>query len=178
MKYPILAGVLTLALGSRFALADDPASTSSAMPPQQEQQPQQPQTSTTPATTPGQPGFATTTQTENLYFDTSSAAVNDDAAAQDKLKAIAKFAKCHCKSSIILQGHADPRGTAAYNADLSLRRAVAVRDQLIGMGVRPSQLVIESFGKTQAKGNPLSADRRVTAKIEATGVTSTGNLSG
>jgi peptidoglycan-associated lipoprotein len=46
-----------------------------------------------------------------------------------------------------IEGHADERGTREYNLALADRRAMAVRQHLIGQGVRPSQLRTISYGK-------------------------------
>jgi outer membrane protein OmpA-like peptidoglycan-associated protein len=105
-----------------------------------------------------------TDKSADLFFDTDSASVADDD-ADAKLKAIAQWARCHPKQAVILEGFADKRGTQQHNVVLSARRAVAVRTKLIEMGVRPNQLVIAVYGKTEAKSNPMAKDRRVTASI-------------
>jgi outer membrane protein OmpA-like peptidoglycan-associated protein len=134
MKTTALVSVLMLALGSQSAIADDPWESDQD-----------------------------TSQKADLYFDTDSAAVADDD-ADAKLKDLAQWARCHPKQAIILEGFADPRGTAKYNVGLSARRAVAVRSKLIEMGVRPHQLVLAFYGESDAKGKPLAKDRRVTAR--------------
>lgn len=50
---------------------------------------------------------------------------------------------------VVIEGHADIRGTAEYNQALSERRAKAVYDRLISLGVPESQLSYEGFGYTQ-----------------------------
>jgi outer membrane protein OmpA-like peptidoglycan-associated protein len=62
-------------------------------------------------------------------------------------------------------GHTDASGEAAYNDDLSQRRALAVRTYLIDkFGIEPSRLQARGFGETRLKdpSNPRSsANRRV-----------------
>ncbi len=44
-------------------------------------------------------------------------------------------------------GHADERGTREYNLALSERRASAVRDYLIALGISPARLTAVGYGK-------------------------------
>lgn len=46
-----------------------------------------------------------------------------------------------------IEGHADERGTEAYNKELGQRRAEAVRDLLISMGVSSNQIETVSYGE-------------------------------
>jgi peptidoglycan-associated lipoprotein len=46
-----------------------------------------------------------------------------------------------------IEGNADERGTREYNIALGSRRASAVRDYLVGLGVSPSRIATVSFGK-------------------------------
>jgi len=46
-----------------------------------------------------------------------------------------------------IEGHADERGTREYNLALADRRATAVREFLLSLGVRPTQLQTVSYGK-------------------------------
>lgn len=50
-------------------------------------------------------------------------------------------------SNLIIEGHADQRGTQAYNMVLAKRRAVAVQDYLSQLGVAPTRLAVISYGK-------------------------------
>jgi len=46
-----------------------------------------------------------------------------------------------------LEGHSDERGSREYNIALGERRANAVRQSMIAMGVSPQQIRIVSFGE-------------------------------
>lgn len=59
-------------------------------------------------------------------------------------------------TQIRIEGHTDSRGSAAYNLDLSGRRAASVRQYLVDRGIADSRLVSEGFGENQ----PLD-DRQV-----------------
>ena len=50
---------------------------------------------------------------------------------------------------VVIQGHADERGTREYNLALGDRRANAVKSFLVAMGVEPSRITTVSFGKEQ-----------------------------
>jgi peptidoglycan-associated lipoprotein len=48
---------------------------------------------------------------------------------------------------VTIEGHADDRGTVEYNVALGERRAVAIRDHLVRLGVAPARLGVISFGE-------------------------------
>ena len=48
---------------------------------------------------------------------------------------------------IAVEGHCDSRGTPEYNLALGERRAYAVRDHLIGLGISPARLQTISYGE-------------------------------
>ena len=56
---------------------------------------------------------------------------------QAVLQADAQWLKTHPNSIITIEGHADERGGIVYNLALSDKRAIAVRDALLSMGVSP-----------------------------------------
>jgi peptidoglycan-associated lipoprotein len=51
--------------------------------------------------------------------------------------------------TVLISGHCDERGTIEYNLALGERRARAVRDYLVSLGVPSSQLRITSFGESK-----------------------------
>lgn len=67
-------------------------------------------------------------------------------AEMPKLNAVASFARGN-GNSIIIAGFTDERGTPEYNRGLGERRALTVREELIRLGVNPSQLQTVSFGE-------------------------------
>ncbi|MEZ4301628.1 MAG: OmpA family protein [Polyangiaceae bacterium] len=96
---------------------------------------------------------------------------------QDKL-ALRDIAKCLNSPAmrdrhIDVVGHADSRGTDAYNLSLARRRAAAVKKTLVGSGVDASRIRISSRGESGAVGNEAGQysygyDRRVDVTIHAT----------
>lgn len=86
--------------------------------------------------------------TNKVLFDFDSSAVNND--AQANLTMIANFITASdMVTSIIVQGHADERGTREYNLALGERRAVAVKKFLVGLGLDSEKIETISFGKEQ-----------------------------
>ena len=49
--------------------------------------------------------------------------------------------------SVLVEGHADERGTREYNFSLSARRAQNVRDYLVSRGIQSGNLRTVSYGK-------------------------------
>lgn len=69
-----------------------------------------------------------------------------------------------------IDGHTDSDGAAAYNQDLSERRAEAVRDYLVEKGgLDASRFEVEGFGESQpAVPNESSAQKRRNRRVELT----------
>lgn len=82
-----------------------------------------------------------------LLFDVDSAAI--DPAVQGDLRAVAVNLIEYPESSVGVFGHTDDTGSAAYNQDLSERRAEAVAGVLIRDGVAPSRVRATGLGETQ-----------------------------
>ncbi|MBM7067443.1 OmpA family protein [Actibacterium sp. 188UL27-1] len=55
-------------------------------------------------------------------------------------------------SSYLIAGHTDAKGSDAYNLDLSLRRALSVRDYLVRVhGISPDRLIAHGWGERQLR---------------------------
>lgn len=63
------------------------------------------------------------------------------------LEAHANFLRSNPSVSILIEGHADERGTPEYNIALGERRAKAVTSYLQSLGVSGAQLAIVSYGE-------------------------------
>jgi outer membrane protein OmpA-like peptidoglycan-associated protein len=167
MKYRTLATVLSLALGGGIAYADNNAAGYQA--PQQQQQTSDTTTTTTTTTDTSTEKVTVTATTDasqipsvDLLFETSSAVLTADAHA--KLEQLAQWGKCTPKGALILEGHADPRGTQNYNLKLSAERAAMVRKKLIAMGVPSDRVVLTIYGKNGPRRASFAEDRRVTVR--------------
>ncbi len=69
--------------------------------------------------------------------------------AAKTLKKQAAWLKRHAKVTAIIEGHADSRGPEKYNLALGERRAMAIRDYLIGEGVAPDRIKTISYGESR-----------------------------
>lgn len=80
-----------------------------------------------------------------IYFDFDVSKVSDQFASV--LDAHAKFLNANTDVNVLIEGHADERGTPEYNIALGERRAKAVETYLENMGVNSSQLSVVSYGE-------------------------------
>lgn len=67
--------------------------------------------------------------------------------ARDTLDQQAAWLKQYPSVTITVEGHCDERGTREYNLALGQRRAAAVRDYLVALGVSGSRIDVISYGK-------------------------------
>jgi peptidoglycan-associated lipoprotein len=63
------------------------------------------------------------------------------------LSRISSYLQSHPNTYLFIEGHCDQRGPEAYNLSLGAKRANAVRNELIQMGVNPDTLFTISYGK-------------------------------
>lgn len=83
------------------------------------------------------------TMPQDILFPTDSANLNPS--IQNDLRSVAQSLMNYPASTVQVLGHTDDRGTAAYNYDLSQRRAAAVSSVLIGSGVPAGR--IQTIGR-------------------------------
>ncbi|NQZ83800.1 MAG: peptidoglycan-associated lipoprotein Pal [Colwellia sp.] len=101
-------------------------------------------------------------QMENLrsehivYFDLDTSSVGSQFASI--LDAHATFLNTNSNVSVLVEGHADERGTPEYNIALGERRAKAVVTYLENLGVSSSQLTIVSYGEEKPMVKTRSED--------------------
>ena len=70
-------------------------------------------------------------------------------AARATLERQAEWLQRYPNRRLVIEGHADERGTREYNIALGERRAATVRSYLVAQGVSPSRLSTISYGKEQ-----------------------------
>jgi peptidoglycan-associated lipoprotein len=83
----------------------------------------------------------------DVFFDYDKSNVRDDARAP--LQQNADWLKRWATTKITIEGHCDSRGSAEYNLALGERRANAVKDYLVSLGVGSDQILTVSKGKEQ-----------------------------
>jgi outer membrane protein OmpA-like peptidoglycan-associated protein len=61
---------------------------------------------------------------------------------------------------INIEGHTDSTGSSEKNSELSLRRAIAVRDYLIGQGIAASRIDVQGYGPSKPVADNGTAEGR------------------
>ena len=82
-----------------------------------------------------------------VYFEWDRS--NLTAQARDVVNAAIDQARSCGVASVSIDGHADRSGAAAYNVGLSERRARAVRDEVVRLGVPASAISLNAFGESR-----------------------------
>ncbi len=82
---------------------------------------------------------------DRVFFDFDKAGIKPDAA--ETLNRQAAWLKKFPKHVVVIEGHCDERGTREYNLALGDRRANAVREYLISIGVTANRIETISYGK-------------------------------
>ena len=97
---------------------------------------------------------------EPVMFAYDSSQVNPEEVG--KVEAVADYLNKGKAQGVIIEGHGDERGSREYNLALGERRALAVRDYLITLGVDPSVIQTKSLGEEMpsALGHDESAWRQ------------------
>jgi peptidoglycan-associated lipoprotein len=81
----------------------------------------------------------------DVYFDLDESTIRDD--ARPILSRNADYLKRWASTRINIEGHCDERGTAEYNLGLGERRANAVKQYLVSLGVTTDRISVISKGK-------------------------------
>ena len=85
-----------------------------------------------------------TLASDTIYFDFDKSTIGGD--ERGKLDQVSEWFKANPGHSLFLAGHADKRGTPEYNRAHGERRALAVRESLVGHGLPAAALYTNSYG--------------------------------
>ena len=105
---------------------------------------------------------------DRVFFATNESVLTT--ASRDTLRKQAAWLRKNSNINVVLEGHADARGTIEYNLALGERRANAAKDYLMTYGISGNRISVISYGKERpvdSGSNPLawSKNRRsVTVK--------------
>jgi peptidoglycan-associated lipoprotein len=80
-----------------------------------------------------------------IFFDYDQASIT--AQARQQLAQNAEWIKSNSNVAIQIEGHCDARGTVEYNIALGERRALSVKNYLVGLGIDGKRLSVISYGK-------------------------------
>lgn len=82
---------------------------------------------------------------ERIYFGYNQYDLTSS--ARETLRKQADWLNTYSNVTAVVAGNADERGTREYNLALGARRADAVKDYLVSLGIAPSRLTTVSYGK-------------------------------
>ena len=94
---------------------------------------------------------------DRVFFATNESILTT--ASRETLRAQAAWLRENSNITVVLEGHADERGTREYNLALGERRANAAKDYLMTYGVSSDRITVISYGKERpvdSGSNPLA----------------------
>ena len=92
-----------------------------------------------------QQDFLNNVSSDRIFFGFDQ--FNVDAEDQATLRSQAQWLQRNSAVRVLLEGHADERGTRDYNIALGERRANAAKNYLASLGVDPARIEVISYGK-------------------------------
>jgi outer membrane protein OmpA-like peptidoglycan-associated protein len=100
-----------------------------------------------------------------IYFDFSSKEITDNSETILQ-NFVADFFRQQ-KSIVVVTGHTDNVGTVQFNEKLSLRRAYAVRDRLMALGLQSEQIQVKAAGELKPLvPNDTDENRAINRRVE------------
>src|SRR5215470_5769252 len=84
-------------------------------------------------------------EVQDAYFDLDKADIRTDAATA--LRKSADFLRNYPQVKVVIEGHCDERGSTEYNLALGDRRASAVKQYLVSLGIGADRMTTVSYGK-------------------------------
>ncbi len=94
---------------------------------------------------------------DRVFFATNETILTT--ASRETLRKQAAWLRQNSNVTVVVEGHADERGTREYNLALGERRANAAKDYLMTYGVSSDRIKVLSYGKERpvdSGSNPLS----------------------
>ena len=82
---------------------------------------------------------------DRVFFATNSTSLTT--ASRDTLRKQANYLRKNKKLNVVLEGHADERGTREYNLALGEKRANSAKDYLMTYGISGKRVSVISYGK-------------------------------
>ncbi|MCI0493268.1 MAG: peptidoglycan-associated lipoprotein Pal [Planctomycetes bacterium] len=81
----------------------------------------------------------------DVFFEFNSAIISPD--ARPSLDQTAQWLRTSTSRRVVIEGHADERGTNEYNMALGERRAQALKRYLVASGIEDRRIKIVSYGE-------------------------------
>jgi peptidoglycan-associated lipoprotein len=82
---------------------------------------------------------------ETIHFAYDKALIS--AEDKKKIQGNVTWLNAHANTNLQIEGHCDAKGSIEYNLALGERRANAVKDYMVGLGVAAGRLSVISYGK-------------------------------
>ena len=82
---------------------------------------------------------------DRVFFGTNETVLTT--ASRETLRKQAAWLRKNSKITVVLEGHADERGTREYNLALGERRANSAKDYLMTYGISSDRISVLSYGK-------------------------------
>jgi len=104
-----------------------------------------------------------------VYFAFDDASLSEQ--ARETLNAQANWLQENSGATVVIEGHADSRGTDEYNLALGSRRAESVKNFLNNLGIDSSRLITISYGEERPavpgeNDDAWTQNRRVEFRIQ------------
>ena len=99
---------------------------------------------------------------DRVFFATNESILTT--MSRDTLRKQAAWLRENSSVNIVVEGHADERGTREYNLALGERRANAAKDYLTTIGISADRISVISYGKERpvdSGSNPLSWSKKI-----------------
>lgn len=101
----------------------------------------------------------------DVLFATGQATLTP--AGMNNLRKLADVLQANQERTVLAEGFTDSVGGAAYNQELSERRAAAVRNALTGMGVAAQRVAMKGYGKAYpVAANDTASNRQLNRRVE------------
>jgi len=94
---------------------------------------------------------------DRVFFATNETVLTT--ASRETLRKQAAWLRKNSKITVVLEGHADERGTREYNLALGERRANSAKDYLMTYGISSDRISVLSYGKERpvdSRSTPLA----------------------
>lgn len=106
---------------------------------------------------------------DRVFFGYDSYNLSPEAISQLELQA--QWLRQYPSVNILIEGHADERGTREYNLALGERRANAVRNYMVSLGIDPRRIQTISYGKERpevlgSNSESWAKNRRAVTKVQ------------
>jgi peptidoglycan-associated lipoprotein len=107
----------------------------------------------TPSTPAASKAFVSVPALRDVHFGLDRAEIRPE--DEPLLDVTAGWLKAHTEARLLIEGHADERGSSAHNLALAERRARAIRDALVTRGVDVARISLVVHGEQR----PLCTER-------------------